>query len=130
MNVEKNHIDGFINILQALNEEDVDYILIGGVAMNIHGFARFTGDIDFFVRLLPENIRKLRKTLHRLFDDDAIEEITFDELDNYPVIRYGTPGGIYIDIMARLGEAVTFDYLEFEIVVYNDVKINVATPAT
>ena len=38
------------DILRALADEHVDYILIGAVAMMAHGLVRGTEDLDFFVR--------------------------------------------------------------------------------
>ncbi len=36
------------------------------------------------------------------------DEITYDELMQYSVIRYGTPDGFYLDIMTRIGEAADY----------------------
>jgi hypothetical protein len=99
----------FIQVLEAFNTYKVDYILIGGVAVILHGMERLTRDIDIFVKMVPENIECLRKALYSVFDDPSIEEITLEELQKYPVIRYGTPHGFYIDIMARLGEIVAYE---------------------
>jgi len=120
----------FIEVLEAFDKHEVDYILIGGVAIILHGMERLTRDIDLFVKMVPENIDKLRKALHTVFDDTSIEEITFEELNKYPVIRYGTPNGFYIDIMSRLGEAATFEDLEYEILDYQGIRIKIGTPET
>jgi len=120
----------FIQVLDAFDKHGVDYILIGGVAVVLHGMDRLTRDIDIFVKIVPENIDQLRKALHTVFDDTSIEEITLSELNQYSVIRYGTPSGFYIDIMARLGEVATFDDLEYEIINYEGTQIKIATPET
>jgi predicted nucleotidyltransferase len=100
-----SQINLFLRVLQALNDYDVEYILIGGVAVILHGLNRLTRDIDIFINLDEANIERLRGALRSVFDDASIEEITFEELRKYPVIRYGTPQDFYIDILARLGEA-------------------------
>jgi len=120
----------FIQVLEALDTYKVDYVLIGGVAMILHGMERLTRDIDIFVKMVPENIERLRKALYSVFDDPSIEEITLEELQKYPVIRYGTPDGFYIDIMARLGEVVTYEDLEYEIIDYQGIPIKISTPET
>ena len=89
---------------------------------------RLTRDIDIFVKMTFKNIEKLRKALHALFEDASIEEITLSDLEQYPVIRYGTPNGFCIDILARLGEVATFDCLEYETVEILGTRIRVATP--
>ena len=125
-----NQFQDFMRILRALDEQKVDYILIGGVAVILHGMQRLTRDIDIFVKRVPQNIERLRKALYSVFEDSSIEEITLNELNHYPVIRYGTPNGFYIDIMIRLGEVVDYEDLEYEILEYQGIKIRIATPET
>jgi len=45
-------------IFRALNAAGVQYLVVGGLAVNAHGYLRFTKDIDFVVQLLPENIKQ------------------------------------------------------------------------
>ncbi|MBN1464650.1 nucleotidyltransferase [candidate division KSB1 bacterium] len=126
----KNQFEKYIEILRKLFEERVDYILIGGVAIILYGFERPTRDIDLFVKLAPENIAKLRAVLFDLFKDESIEEITFQELEDYSVIRYGTPDGFYIDIIANIGEAFHFEDLQYDVLEFEDFNIKIATPET
>jgi hypothetical protein len=126
----EDQFEDFIKVLEAFEKYEVDYILVGGVAVILHGMQRLTRDVDVFINIIPENIVKLRKALHSIYNDPSIEEITLSELNDYPVIRYGTPSGFYIDIMARLGEVATYDSLKYEIIDYNGIKIKIATPET
>ncbi len=41
------------NVLNKLNENEVEYIVIGGYAVNYYGFIRTTGDIDIWIK--PDN---------------------------------------------------------------------------
>ncbi len=120
----------FICVLDALDKQKVEYILIGGVAVTLHGIERLTRDIDIFVKMNNKNIERLRKALHSIFEDESIEEITLEELQKYAVIRYGTPDDFYIDIMARLGEVAVYEDLEYEIISYQGIKIRIATLET
>lgn len=43
-------------IVRALAREDVRYLVVGGLAVNAHGFLRFTKDIDLVVELVPANV--------------------------------------------------------------------------
>jgi len=122
--------DAFLQVLAALDAYEVEYILVGGVAVIFHGMERLTRDIDVFVKPVPDNIARLRKALYSIFEDPAIEEITSQELQAYPVIRYGTPNDFYIDIMTQLGQAITYDDLEHEIIEYQGIPIRIATPKT
>jgi hypothetical protein len=39
-----------LNFWKSLNEFDVKYIMIGGFAVNLHGFSRTTGDLDMWLK--------------------------------------------------------------------------------
>lgn len=123
-----NQFQNFIAVIDALNKHNVDYILVGGVAVILHGLERLTRDIDIFINSDSENIDNLKRALQSIFDDLSINEITADELKKYAVIRYGTPDGFYIDIMTRIGEAISYQDLEYEIIDYNEIKIKLSTP--
>ena len=125
-----NQFKEFIKVLKVLDEYNVEYILIGGVAVILHGIERLTRDIDIFVKMVPKNIKKLREALYCVFNDSSIEEINFNELKKYPVIRYGTPGGFNIDIITHIGKVFGFEDLEFEIIEFQGIKIKIATPET
>ena len=125
-----DHFQDFLKVLKAMEDEGVDYILLGGFAVILHGLPRFTMEMDFFIQMVEKSVHKLRKALYSTFGDSDIEEITFDELAKYPVIRYGTPNGFHIDIMAQLGEIATYDDLEYEIMEIQGQKIRVATAET
>jgi len=42
----------------------------------MHGFARLTQDVDLFVALAPENVERLKHSLHTVYHDASIEEIS------------------------------------------------------
>ena len=123
-----DHFKEFLEVFKALGQKKVDYVLIGEVAVILHGMERLTRDIDIIVKMYPENIHNLRKALQMVFEDDAIEEITLPELYEFPVIRYGTPNEFYIDIMARVGELATFEDLKYETIDYQGIEIKIAKP--
>ncbi len=43
------------SIVSALNAAQVEYLIVGGLAVNAHGFVRLTRDVDIVIRLTPEN---------------------------------------------------------------------------
>lgn len=51
----------FQDFIRALNHQDVDYILLGGYAVILHGYNRTTGDMDIWVRKTSENYKKIEK---------------------------------------------------------------------
>lgn len=122
--------EDFLRILNAFEQHEVDYVLVGGFAVMLHGMERLTRDIDIFVKNSPENIANVREALRMVFHDEAIAEITSDELKKYSVIRYGTPKEFYVDIMTQLGDAVAYENLAHEVIEYEGVRIKLATPET
>ena len=50
-------------LFKDMNEAGVDYLLVGGVAVNFYGIPRMTYDLDLMVALNPENISKLLSKL-------------------------------------------------------------------
>jgi len=122
--------ENFLEILKAFWQEKVEYILIGGFAVIIHGMPRVTQDLDIFVKMAPENIEKLRKALKIVFKDDSIDGITEDELKSYSVVRYGTPDGFYIDIINKIGQFACYDDLEYETMAVEGIQVRIATIET
>jgi hypothetical protein len=125
-------LDRMLVVIQALEDEGVDYVLVGGGALNLHGLIRATEDMDIFLRVERTNVDAMRRALRRVWDDPSIDEITFEDLaGEYGVIRYGPPGEDFVvDIMSRLGEAFNFDDLESETIVVDDVAVRIATADT
>lgn len=49
-------ISSFEAIVSALNKARVRYLVVGGLAVNAHGYVRLTHDVDLVVKLDRENI--------------------------------------------------------------------------
>jgi hypothetical protein len=49
-----------LNFWKSLQKHSVEYIMIGGYAINLHGYQRFTGDIDIWINDTLENRKRLR----------------------------------------------------------------------
>ena len=53
--------EDILNVWKALQEYNVAFILIGGYATSLHGYHRFTGDMDIWIKDTIENRKALRK---------------------------------------------------------------------
>ena len=74
-----NHFREFIELLE---KNEVKYLIVGGYAVGIHGFPRYTGDLDIFIALRSENAAKVLKTLSDFgFSDLGLVEKDFLEPD-------------------------------------------------
>jgi hypothetical protein len=57
MSLRLNLYDELLALVDALNREKVDYGVCGGIALAIHGFPRFTKDIDLLI--LPQDLDRI-----------------------------------------------------------------------
>ncbi len=119
-------------LLAGLEREQVRYAIFGAVALNLHGLARFTEDLDLFVEPEAKNIERLRAALRTVVDDPEIENITAEDLlGDYPAVQYVPPDGSFqVDILTRLGTAFSFADLEIERVSIDGLVVSVVTPRT
>jgi len=92
----------FREFIQSLNDNDVDYLLVGGYAVILHGYRRTTGDMDIWVDNTKENYIKLTKAFYEfgLPILDMTEE-NFLDSSKYDVFSYGR-APVTIDIMTRM----------------------------
>jgi predicted nucleotidyltransferase len=70
----------FVKVLKALLSSQVEFLLIGGYAVNYHGYGRPTGDLDIWLR--PDNGNKMKciNAFRELqYDKDSISD--FEKLD-------------------------------------------------
>ncbi len=97
----------FREFIQALNEQDVEYVLVGGMAVILHGYVRGTGDMDVWVNKTKENYRRLKKAYQQfcmpLFD--MTEENFLG--DEYDVFGIGVPP-VKIEVMTSV-KGLLFD---------------------
>lgn len=75
----------FSEFLKFLNRNEVEYLLIGGYAVNYYGYVRYTGDIDIWVRQSLENAEKLT----RAFADFGFKVEVNDFLQPKAMVRFG-----------------------------------------
>lgn len=94
----KATLEDVLNLVRRLNEAGVDYLLIGGYALNAHGYTRATEDIDILLAPGRANGEKVIQALLRLPEKSALEldPQWFDEDDT---IRIG--GEFVIDLLFR-----------------------------
>ena len=53
-------------VFKALNKVKVKYVVAGGMAVNLHGYPRFTKDLDLIVFLEDKNLEKLFEALQSI----------------------------------------------------------------
>lgn len=56
--------EDFSEFLKSLQKYQVEYLLVGGWAIGLYAEPRFTGDMDFLVRVSPESFANLQHALN------------------------------------------------------------------
>jgi predicted nucleotidyltransferase len=78
----------FREFIALLNAHKVKFLVIGGYAVNFHGYPRYTKDMDFWVWLHPDNIQNLMAALRDFgFGSIGLTEADFMQPKN--VIQLG-----------------------------------------
>lgn len=62
----------FKEFIELLNVNRVKYLIVGGYAVALHGYPRYTKDLDIWVDISPDNARNILK---------ALEQFGFGSLD-------------------------------------------------
>lgn len=96
------------DFLVLLDKHEVMYMIVGGEAVIYYGYARLTGDIDFFYELSADNVRRLYVALQEFWQGSVPGVETAEELAQPGVIiQFGVPPN-RIDLVNRI------DGVEFE----------------
>jgi len=125
-------------VFSALHQKNIKYLVIGGIAVNIHGYPRSTGDLDIMLSFDKENIKefielikslgfipKIPVRIEDLADLDKIEAWKTEK--HMKVLSVYNPQNEleHIDIMME--NCIDFDkaYLNREMVTARDIEISV-----
>lgn len=94
--------DDFRDFIKALNENNVDYLLVGGYAVILHGYRRTTGDLDVWVNTTVTNLQKLRAAFLQFgLPTNNLNEKNFLENNSIDVFSYGR-APVSIDVMKEV----------------------------
>ena len=125
--------DDFKEFLRLLNANRVDYLLVGGYAVGLHGYPRATVDLDVWVRATGDNAERVLRALREFgFDLPELEPTLFT--DPRSIVRFGVPP-FRIEVMTSIdgvefeacrAQAVEFDLDDVRVPVISliDLKIN------
>lgn len=101
-------------------------MVIGGMAMVVHGFNRGTEDIDLLVDRTAANMQKLREALS-ILPDNAVQQVEDTDIETYGVVRVADE--VVVDLM---GSACGIDFEsaidEIEWHDFEGVRIPFASP--
>lgn len=116
----------FRDFIQALNNNKVFYILVGGYSVVLHGYSRTTGDMDIWVRKDLKNYKYIIKAFQEfkmpVFDMTQDNFLKNEDID---VFTFGKPP-VCIDLMTSVkGLNFVNAYKNSEIILIEGLKIRV-----
>jgi len=59
-------LDSLLTVIRTLNTRNVRFLVVGGVAVNLHGYTRVTRDLDLVVQLSSDNAEAAMHALAEL----------------------------------------------------------------
>lgn len=80
----------FKEFIQLLNDNQVNYLVIGGYAVAIHGHPRYTKDIDIWIEISEENSQKTITALTE-FGFGSLGLTAQDFQEPHQIIQLGYP---------------------------------------
>lgn len=123
----------FKEFVELLNAHRVEYLIVGGHAVGIHGYVRFTGDLDVWVNPEPMNAQRLVAALNefgfaelKLKADDFSQSRRMLQL-GYPPFRIdlmtSADGVVFSECFSR---RVTMEYegVRVDFIGLEDLKCN------
>ena len=96
----------FREFLRLLNANRVEYLLVGGYAVGLHGYPRATIDLDVWIQASDENAARVLSSLLAFgFDVPSLEPRLF--VDPRSIVRLGVPP-FRIEVMTSI-DGVAFE---------------------
>lgn len=96
----------FKDFLRLLSEHKVEYLMVGGYAVALYGYVRYTADMDIWVLMSPENASKIVAALHA-FGLPGAQELQDVFLNEKRVVGMGMPP-YKIEVITSI-DGVTFE---------------------
>jgi predicted nucleotidyltransferase len=98
----------YLSVIRAFNTNEVEYMVVGGFAVNFHGYNRTTGDLDLWISTHESNLSNLKVAIDQLgFDLSEDAELA---LKAGNMISF-SEGQYEVELMTRLNisKEITFE---------------------
>lgn len=101
--------DFYLKVIEAFNKAKVEYLVVGGFAVNFHGYNRTTGDLDLWISNSPGNLEELNNAIDALgfsLSDEAI-----NELNSNGIVTF-SDGDFVVELLTRLNISKEVTFME------------------
>jgi hypothetical protein len=123
----------FKDFLQLLNSAGVEYLLVGGYAVGVHGYPRTTGDMDIWIAADAANAEKVARVLIDFgFSPETVRAEMFTTAKQ--AVRMGVPpvaidvitsaSGVDFEACYSRRKMQAIDGIEVPILHIDDLKTN------
>ena len=111
----------FKEFIKLLNENNVEYLVVGGYAVAYHGYPRYTGDLDIWFNPTTENVEKILNVLVE-FGFSSLQIHKEDLLKPGNIIQLGFPP-VRIDLLNEIDGVDFFSCYSRRITVTSDEPV-------
>ncbi|MBZ9628756.1 hypothetical protein LB450_11640 [Psychroflexus sp. CAK1W] len=99
------NIDNFIKLA---NKFEVRMIMIGGGAVNFHGYQRHSADVDFWIDVTEDNMYKLKNVFNEMgYEIEQFPKEVIDKTQNISV-KF-SPYDLDLELITRFSIGKSFD---------------------
>ena len=113
----------FKEFIKLLNDNQVHYLVVGGYAVAVHGYPRYTKDMDVWLELSAENAAKILKALDQ-FGFGSLGLQIEDFLNPNQVVQLGHPPNRIDLILSLQGVDFSLCYQSRIQVSIDDIAVN------
>ena len=123
----------FSEFLKLLNANEVEYLLVGGFAVALHGYPRATADMDVWVARRKKNAQRIVRALQE-FGFGSVELTPELFVEEERIVRMGIPpmrielltsiDGVEFDECARRAVVQIVDGEAIKVIGLDDLKVN------
>ena len=123
----------FKEFVALLKKHEVEYMIVGGYAVGVHGYPRYTGDLDIWLNPNDSNAGRILQAIDE-FGFGSFKLTVADLTKEGNVIQFGQPplridlltsiDGVAFDACYANRKVVTFDGLPINFIGYHDLITN------
>jgi predicted nucleotidyltransferase len=122
----------FLDFVRLCKKHEVKYLVVGGFAVSIHGYPRYTKDLDICIELSDENAEKMVKVIEdfgfaslKLAKEDFLKPDFITQLGHEPVRIdiLNDLDGVAFDIAWANRKMIMYEGVEIAFIGYNELLV-------
>ena len=128
----RNFETDFLEFVQLCKKHEVKYLVIGGFAVSIHGYPRYTKDLDICIEMSKENAERMVKVIGdfgfgslQLTTEDFLKKDFITQLGHEPVRIdiLNDLDGVAFDVAWTNRKVISYEGVQIDFIGYNELLI-------